>query len=318
VNVLRWTRYARGIGLVMLAAVTIFGVHEFATGDMTSALDYWRDRIWLFPIVLLLACLDLVLESIGWIWICARFGIRASDAGGICICLASRAGLLMPAQLGRVIRPDSLARLRRASLEQALKVEGVTLALDTTSVMALMAGLFAAQLHPLVGIAVGLGVVALALAVGQRVGHGLSDTRMELPAGFWWRWQTLGIIGVEMAGWAVHGVALWVLIRGLPGEVTLPASIFFDSASAVLGVGTGLPGGVGAIEGLLGASLSWMRVPAEHLAFAIGGFRLATFWLWVPIGWLALVVLRRWTPREEAGPVSAIEAEPSRAAAGRG
>jgi uncharacterized membrane protein YbhN (UPF0104 family) len=34
-------------------------------------------------------------------------------------------------------------------------------------------------------------------------------------------------------------------------------------------------------------------VPVEHLAIAVAAFRLITFWLWIPVGWLALAVLRR-------------------------
>jgi hypothetical protein len=31
----------------------------------------------------------------------------------------------------------------------------------------------------------------------------------------------------------------------------------------------------------------------EHLAFAIAAFRLITFWMWIPIGLLALAVVNR-------------------------
>jgi len=63
--------------------------------------------------------------------------------------------------------------------------------------------------------------------------------------------------------------------------------------SAVLGVSTGLPGGLGATEGIIGASLRLRSVPMEHLAIAIAAFRLITFWMWIPIGWAALAVVNR-------------------------
>jgi hypothetical protein len=40
-----------------------------------------------------------------------------------------------------------------------------------------------------------------------------------------------------------------------------------------------------------------MDVPAEHMALVVLGFRLATFWLWIPIGWIALVLTRRGSTR---------------------
>ncbi|NQX90439.1 MAG: flippase-like domain-containing protein, partial [Halioglobus sp.] len=102
----------------------------------------------------------------------------------------------------------------------------------------------------------------------------------------------------EMGGWVAHGAALYLLINTLPGDPTLWGSLFFSASSSVLGAGSGLPGGIGATEGLLGASLSIMKVPVEHMALAIGAFRLLTFWMWIPIGWLALVAIRRRSKRE--------------------
>jgi uncharacterized membrane protein YbhN (UPF0104 family) len=116
---------------------------------------------------------------------------------------------------------------------------------------------------------------------------------MHLPSTFWWAWPTLGIIVVDMAGWIAHGLALHVVVADLPGNMTLWDSLFFGPGTAVLGVSTGLPGGIGATEGLLGASMRLRSVPVEHLALAIAAFRLITFWMWIPIGWLVLAVLNR-------------------------
>jgi uncharacterized membrane protein YbhN (UPF0104 family) len=74
-------------------------------------------------------------------------------------------------------------------------------------------------------------------------------------------------------------------------------SLFFGPGTAVLGVATGLPGGIGATEGLLGAALKVRSVPIEHLAIAIAAFRLITFWMWIPIGWIAIAMLRKMTPK---------------------
>jgi uncharacterized membrane protein YbhN (UPF0104 family) len=54
-----------------------------------------------------------------------------------------------------------------------------------------------------------------------------------------------------------------------------------------------LPGGIGVTEGILGASLRFRSVPVEHLAIVVAAFRLFTFWIWIPIGWLALFALKR-------------------------
>jgi uncharacterized membrane protein YbhN (UPF0104 family) len=174
-----------------------------------------------------------------------------------------------------------------------MKAEAVTFVLDGTSVVALIAGLAAFSLTPWAALPVVLLVICSLLFVGNRVAKALSGTKLALPASFWWSWKTFATVAVEMAGWAVNGVALFVIIRGLPGNPTCLDTIFFAAGSSVLGAGTGMPGGVGATEGLLGISLSIMNIPAAHLALAIGAFRLFTFWIWIPVGWVALVALRR-------------------------
>lgn len=103
----------------------------------------------------------------------------------------------------------------------------------------------------------------------------------------------MGIVAIQMAGWVAHGFALFVVVAELPGAMTLWDSLFFAPGAAVLGTGTGLPGGIGATEGLLGASLRFRSVPVEHLAIAVAAFRLITFWAWIPIGWLALWAVKR-------------------------
>ena len=103
----------------------------------------------------------------------------------------------------------------------------------------------------------------------------------------------MGIVAVQMAGWVAHGLALYVVVAELPGAMTLWDSLFYAPGAAVLGTGTGLPGGIGVTEGLLGASLRLNSVPVEHLAIVVAAFRLITFWIWIPIGWLAVLAVRR-------------------------
>ena len=278
---------------MLLVAVTIYGVYQFITGDPEAAASFWRDKLAVIPLVLALAVLDVALESFGWMWVYERLGIKAFDSEGATAYLAGRAGLLLPAQLGRLIRPDAMLRLKRGGLRHCLKAEAVAFLLDSTSVVALLAALLAYMISPLAAPLAALVVIVVLLFLGDQLTNMLTGTRLELPAAFWWKWSTLAIILVEMAGWAAHGVALFLVIKGLPGDATLWDALFYGPASSVLGVATGLPGGIGATEGFLGASMRIMSIPSEHLVLAVGAFRLITFWLWLPIGWIALAMLRR-------------------------
>jgi len=288
-----WMKHARTWAVVLLVAVTIYGVYQFITGDPEAAASFWRDKLAVIPLVLALAVLDVALESFGWMWVYERLGIKAFDAEGATAYLAGRAGLLLPAQLGRLIRPDAMLRLKRGGLRHCLKAEAVAFLLDSTSVVALLAALLAYMISPLAAPLAALAVIVVLLFLGDQLTNMLTGTRLELPAAFWWKWSTLAIILVEMAGWAAHGVALFLVIKGLPGDATLWDALFYGPASSVLGVATGLPGGIGATEGFLGASMRIMSIPSEHLVLAVGAFRLITFWLWLPIGWIALAMLRR-------------------------
>jgi hypothetical protein len=292
----KFSSYARPVALLVLVIVTAVGTYQFATGDWTDVVAYWRDHLAIIPLLLAFAIIDVVLEAIAWMWSYARHRIRAFDLRGATVFLAGRAGLLMPAQLGRLIRPDAMVRLGRAPMIECMKAETVLFVLDGVSVLALLAGLLVYRASPWLAVPVTILVAAVLVFPADRITDRLAHRHFRFDAGFWWSWPTFGVILVQMAGWMAHGIALFVVVRNLPGAMTLWDSLFFAPGAAVLGTGTGLPGGIGATEGLLGASLRLRDVPTEHLAIAVAAFRLITFWLWIPIGWLAMVALRRRSP----------------------
>jgi len=288
-----WRRYARGIGFVVLAAVTIYGLRELFTGDWAAVREFWRARLMILPVIVSLAVLDIVLEGVAWVWVVERFGMRARDWTGARVYLSANAGRLLPAQLGRLIRPEEMVRLGRGKTAECLKAEGTVFVLDSLSVGALLAGLLVFRIHPALGVLAAAGTITVALFLGSRIADVLSDTKLNLPRGFWWNPKTFATVMIQMSGWIIHGLAFYVLVSQLPGSTDLWDAVFLAPASAVLGVGSGLPGGVGATEGVLGVSLGLNGVPAAHLAVAVTGFRIITFWVWIPIGWMALLRIRR-------------------------
>jgi uncharacterized membrane protein YbhN (UPF0104 family) len=286
--VTRWQRLARILGFIILVAVSIHGIREFLTGDSTAMTSFWNQRFSILPLVVLFAALDVMIEMVGWMWVLERFGIRAFDATGAGVALSGKAGLLLPAQLGRLIRPDLVSRLGRGTLGDCLEAEALVFVLDSTSVVTLLAGLLAFKLHPLLAPLAALAVIVVSLGVGNRIARLLSGTRLELPAGFWWSWQTVAIVLVQASGWMAHGLAFYMVARMLPGDFGAWQALFLAPASAVLGIGSGLPGGIGATELLLGASLGFNGMPQADLAVGVAAFRVVTFWALLPVGWIAL------------------------------
>jgi uncharacterized membrane protein YbhN (UPF0104 family) len=285
-------RYARPAAVIVLLLVTAVGGYAFFSGDWTDVVDYWGQHLEIIPVLVLFSILDVTLESLAWMWSYALLKIRAFDRQGVIVYLAGRAGLLMPAQLGRLIRPDAMVRLGRASMIECLKAESVMFVLDGVSVLALLAGLIVFKTYPLMALPVAAAIVIVMIWSGDKLADLLAHTHFSFEKGTWRSWSAIGVVLVQMAGWIMHGLALFVVVAGLPGAMTLWDALFFGPGSAVLGTGTGLPGGIGATEGLLGASMRFREVPAEHLAIAVAAFRLITFWAWIPVGWFALIALR--------------------------
>jgi hypothetical protein len=289
----RIVAFSRLAAFLILVVVTIVGIYRFVTGDWSEVIAYWKGHPEVIPLLLGISIVDVILEGVAWMWVYQRFRIRTFDRGGGCAFLAGRAGLLLPAQLGRLMRPDAVVALGRASVTDALKAEGVVFVLDGISVVALLAGLIVYRTYPAAGPVAAVTTIGVMVFLGNTVSGFMTNTRLHLPATFWWAWPTLFIILINMAGWIAHGFALHVVVADLPGDMTLWDSLFLGPGSAVLGVATGLPGGIGVTEGILGASLRIRSVPVEHLAVAVAAFRLTTFWIWIPIGWMAIAILRR-------------------------
>jgi uncharacterized membrane protein YbhN (UPF0104 family) len=72
----------------------------------------------------------------------------------------------------------------------------------------------------------------------------------------------------------------------------LPAAIVYLAGNTV-GSFAPTPGGLGAIEAVLTAGLTAIGVPAHEAIPAVLIFRIATFWLPIPAGWISYTVLQR-------------------------
>jgi uncharacterized protein (TIRG00374 family) len=72
----------------------------------------------------------------------------------------------------------------------------------------------------------------------------------------------------------------------------LPAAIVYLAGNAV-GSAAPTPGGLGAVEAVLTAGLTAIGIPAHEAIPAVLVFRVATFWLPIPAGWLSFELLQR-------------------------
>ena len=87
--------------------------------------------------------------------------------------------------------------------------------------------------------------------------------------------------------------ALWCAVRAFDGTLGIAAAAVVYLAGAAVGSVAPTPGGLGAVELALATGLAAVGVPSTAAVSGVLLFRLATFWLPVPLGWIALHGLRR-------------------------
>jgi len=84
------------------------------------------------------------------------------------------------------------------------------------------------------------------------------------------------------------GVIVFVLIVVL----SVPQTRAMLAGNAV-GSATPTPGGIGGVEAVMSAGLTAIGIPAHQAIPAVLIFRLATFWLPIPAGWVSYLMLQR-------------------------
>jgi uncharacterized membrane protein YbhN (UPF0104 family) len=87
--------------------------------------------------------------------------------------------------------------------------------------------------------------------------------------------------------------ALWFSVHAFGGDVRLTQVAVVYLAGAAIGAAAPTPGGLGAVEVALSTGLAAAGMASAAAVSAVLLFRLATFWLPVPAGWLAFHWLQR-------------------------
>jgi glycosyltransferase 2 family protein len=99
--------------------------------------------------------------------------------------------------------------------------------------------------------------------------------------------------GANLLLTAAYLVAFIAALRAVGAHPPiLPVAIVYLAGNAV-GSAAPTPGGIGGVEAVLAAGLTAIGIPAHEAIPAVLLFRVATFWLPIPAGWLAYLLLRR-------------------------
>jgi uncharacterized membrane protein YbhN (UPF0104 family) len=99
--------------------------------------------------------------------------------------------------------------------------------------------------------------------------------------------------GANLLLTAAYLVAFLAALRSIGAHpAILPAAIVYLAGNAV-GTAAPTPGGLGGVEAVLAAGLTAMGIPASQAISGVLVFRIATFWLPIPAGWLSYLWLQR-------------------------
>ena len=151
-----------------------------------------------------------------------------------------------------------------------------------------------------IGLAVIAGVIALLLSVPQTRNKLIGLVRPHLRRA-WPRLldavsqpARLAIsAGANLLLTAAYLVAFIAALRSVGAHpAILPAAVVYLAGNAV-GAAAPTPGGLGGVEAVLAAGLTAMGIPAAQAISGVLVFRIATFWLPIPAGWLSYLWLQR-------------------------
>jgi uncharacterized protein (TIRG00374 family) len=102
----------------------------------------------------------------------------------------------------------------------------------------------------------------------------------------------VGIVGALIVTFA-YIFCLAACVRAVGGSLDLASVAVVFLAGSAIAAAVPTPGGLGAAEAALSAGLAAAGLPGAKAVSAALLFRLLTFWLPVPAGWIALVYLQR-------------------------
>lgn len=287
-------RWSTPLAFLLLAAVTVYYFRGLQHVDWFALGAVLRTKRHLAVLAMAANLAAVALDYIAWQAAWRAQGIRFTGPRAFALFLAPFALQFVPMQLGRFARVTLAFRAGRAALREGTTAEAVYFALDLLAlVMLLLTALAPATLAlPLLAAALAAGPVALALGDAF---HGVIARRFaSLSSHGLLCAQNVGLYLGRLASWALTATVLYFAARMTTPTVDWSrASVSAWGASFAGGLSS-LPGGLGVNEAVLAAGLRG-QIPGFSLeeGLTILTYRLLTFWMWFPVGWVGLWYFRR-------------------------
>jgi glycosyltransferase 2 family protein len=221
-------------------------------------------------------------------------------------------GVAMPPTVGHVA--VNARYLHRQNVDEGTIAAAVTMSqvvnIVTTVLLLIVFGLLTGSglsrftIAPGTDVLIGLAAIAAVIIIVAAV----PQTRTRLAAIVWPHLRSIGprlldaiahplrlaiSAGANLLLTAAYLVAFIAALRAVGVHpAILPAAVVYLAGNAV-GSAAPTPGGIGGVEAVLAAGLTAIGIPAHDAIPAVLLFRVATFWLPIPAGWIAYMLLRR-------------------------
>jgi glycosyltransferase 2 family protein len=238
---------------------------------------------------------------------------RLSIVRGFFVQLATAfVGVAMPPTVGHVA--VNARYLHREKVDEGTIAAAVTvsqLVNVVTTVLLLIvlgvltgSGLSRFKIAPGADVLIGLAVIAVAVITVLAV----PQTRRMVTGAVWPHlrqiWPRLleavsqplrlGVaVGANLLLTVAYSVALIAALRSVGAHPAILATAVVFLAGNAVGAATPTPGGIGGVEAVLAAGLTAIGIPAHEAIPAVLLFRMATFWLPIPVGWVSYLMLQR-------------------------
>jgi uncharacterized membrane protein YbhN (UPF0104 family) len=221
-------------------------------------------------------------------------------------------GVAMPATLGHVA--VNVRYLHKQDVDEGTIAASVTVSqlvnIVTTVLLLIVLGVLTGsglsrfRIAPGADVLIGLAVIAVAIIVVL----GVPATRKRVTGTVWPHLRQLWprlldavsqplrlaiAAGANLMLSAAYSLALIATLWSVGAHPAILATAVVFLAGNAVGSATPTPGGLGGVEAVMAAGLTAIGIPAHQAIPAVLLFRMASFWLPIPVGWISYEVLQR-------------------------
>lgn len=278
------------LGLIILFIVTVLGIRGLFQEDWRSAINLVWSRCGWVALALLIRIIDWMLDFLLWRYMVSQYRIKVDVLESIWMYFTQGAGIILPAQLGRILRAWVLCKKKSVSLLTAVSLELFFLAcvfVGGMIVIMVSLGTMSGYFLSLCALSfVGLTCFALVLKLPI---FDMFKKKIIFP-----EIKPLSIFLfclLASVGWFLNGLIFYFILGVSDSTLSLSQVQVLVLGNLFVGILSGIPGGIGLVETTLSISLHWLNVNTIEMIVSVFLFRIITFWLWIPLGWLALFML---------------------------